>query len=85
MIVRVVMSLYEGARTRIRVVSQLWCEGEGTSGIVLLPLVFAIVVDVVTGSVRVGLMSEILYADDLVLMSETIDLITMDPIYMVML
>lgn len=37
----------------------------------LLPLVFAIVVDVVTESVRNGLMSEMLYADDLVLMSET--------------
>ena len=36
----------------------------------LSPLVFAIVVDVVTESVRNGLMSEMLYADDLVLMSD---------------
>ena len=35
------------------------------------PMVFAMVVDVVTDNVRNGLMSEILYADDLVLMSET--------------
>ena len=38
-----------------------------------VPLVFAIVVDVVTESVRNGLMSEMLYADDLVLMSETME------------
>ena len=42
-------------------------------GSVLSPLVFAIVVDVVTESVRNGLMSEMLYADDLVLMSETME------------
>ena len=37
------------------------------------PLVFAIVVGVVTESVRNGLMREMLYADDLVLMSETME------------
>ena len=42
-------------------------------GSVLSPLVFAIVVDVVTESVRNGLMSEMLYADDLVLTSETME------------
>ena len=36
-------------------------------GSMLSPLVFAIVVDVVTENVRNGLMSEMLYADDLVL------------------
>ena len=39
----------------------------------LLPLVFAIVVDMVTENVRNGLMSEMLYTDDLVLMSETME------------
>ena len=40
----------------------------------LLPLVFAIVVvDVVMESVRSGSMSEMLYADDLVLMSKTME------------
>ena len=77
MIVRAVMSLYEGARTRIRVGSQLSEEFGVKVGVyqgsVLSPLVFAIVVDVVTESVRAGLMSEILYADDLVLMSETME------------
>ena len=40
---------------------------------VLSPLVFVIVVDVVTDRMRNGLMSEMLYADDLVLMSETME------------
>ena len=39
----------------------------------LLPLVFAIVVDVVLENVRNGLMSKMFYADDLVLMSETME------------
>ena len=34
---------------------------------------FAVVVDVVTELAREGVLSELLYADDLVLMSETID------------
>ena len=42
-------------------------------GSVLSPLVFAIVVDVVRENVRNGLISEMLYADDLVLMSETME------------
>ena len=42
-------------------------------GSVLSPFLFAMVVDVVTEFVREGALSELLYADDLVLMSETID------------
>jgi len=43
-------------------------------GSALSPLLFAIVVDVVTGRVRNGLMSDMmLYADDLVLTSETME------------
>ena len=42
-------------------------------GSVLSPLVFGIVVDVVLESVRNGLMYEMLYADDLALVSETIE------------
>ena len=75
--VRAVMSLYEGAKTRVRVGLELSEEFEVKVGVhqgsVLSPLVFAIVVDVVTESVRNGLMSEMLYADDLVLMSETME------------
>ena len=76
-IVRAVMSLYEGARTRVRVGSELSEEFEVKVGVhqgsVLSPLVFAIVVDVVTERAREGLMYEMLYADDLVLMSETME------------
>ena len=64
-LVQAVMSLYQGSRTKVRV-------GSGTSdefgvrvgvhqGSVLSPLIFAIVVNVVT------------YADDLVLMSESLE------------
>ena len=42
-------------------------------GSVLSPLVFAIVVDVVTENVRNGLMNEMLYVDDFVLISETME------------
>ena len=42
-------------------------------GSVLLPLLFAIAVDVISENAREGLMNEILYADDLVLMSESIE------------
>ena len=76
-LVQVVMSLYEGSRKKARV-------GSGTSdefgvrvgvhqGSVLSPLAFAIVVDVVTEHAREGLLNEILYADDLVLMSESLE------------
>ena len=75
--VRAVMSLYEGAKTRVRVGLELSEEFEVKVGVhqgsVLLPLVFAIVVDTVMESVRNGLMSEMLYADDLVLMRETME------------
>ena len=40
---------------------------------VLSPLPFTVVVDVVTEFAREGALSELLYADDLVLMSETIE------------
>jgi len=42
-------------------------------GSVLSPLLFAMVVDVVTKCARKGLMNEILYADDLVLTNESLE------------
>ena len=42
-------------------------------GTVLSPFVFSMVVDVVTGLARECALCELLYADDLVLMSETIE------------
>ena len=74
--VRAVMSLYTGAKTRVRVGSGLseefWVKVGVHQGSVLSPLVFAIVLDVVTESAREGLLNEMLYADDLVLMSESL-------------
>ena len=72
-----VMSFYEGAKKRVEVVLELSEEFEVKVGVqqgsVLSPLVFAIVVDMATENVRNGFMSEMLYADDLVLISETIE------------
>ena len=42
-------------------------------GSVISPLIFAIVVEAVTEQARKGLLNEILYADDLVLMSENLE------------
>ena len=42
-------------------------------GSVLSPPIFAIAVDVVTEHAREGLLNEILYADDLELMSESLE------------
>ena len=73
-LVRLVMSLYEGAKTRDRVDSELSEELEVKvgmhQGFVLLHILFAAVVDVV---IELGVLSELLYADDLVLMSETVE------------
>ena len=75
--VRAVMSLYEGAKTRVRVGLELSQEFEVKvvvhQGSALSPLLFAIMVDMITESVRNGLMSEMLYADDLVLTSEMME------------
>ena len=75
--VRAVMSLYEGAKTRVRVGLELFEEFEVKvevhQGSVLSPLIFAIVVDMVMKSVRNGLMSEMLYTYDLVLTRETME------------
>ena len=76
-LVQAVMSSYESSRTKDRV-------GSGTSeefevrasvhqGSVLSPLIFAIVVNVVTEHARYGLLNELSYADGLVLMSESLE------------
>ena len=74
MLVKAVMSLYEGSRTKVRVGSGLSEEFGVRVGVhqvsVISPLIFAIVVDAVTQQTRKGLLHEILCADDLVLMSE---------------
>ena len=76
-LVKAVMSLYEGSRTKVRVGSGLSEEFGVRVGVhqgsVILPLIFAIVVDAVTEQAREGLLIEILYADDLVLMSYNLE------------
>ena len=69
MLVRSVMILYEGTKTRVRVESELSEEFEVKMGMhqgsVLSPFLFAVVVDVVTEFAREGALNEVLYADDL--------------------
>ena len=76
-LVRSVMSLHEEVKTRVIVNSELSEEFEVKVGMhhgsVLSPFIFAVVVDVVTEFAREGVLGELMYADDLVLMSETIE------------
>ena len=66
-----VISLYDGAKTRVRVGSAYSEEFKVKVGVhqgsVLLPLRFEIVVDVLTENARRGVVNELLYADNLVL------------------
>ena len=75
--VRAVMSLYDGAKTRVRVGSAYSEEFEikvdVNQGSVLSPLSFAIVVDVIKENARREVVNELLYAGDLVLMSEAME------------
>ena len=70
------MGLYNGAKTKDKVESRLSDEFSVNVGVhqgsVLSPLLFAIVVDAVTERVRDSSINEILYADDLILVGETI-------------
>ena len=76
-IVRAVMILYDDAKTRVRVGSAYSEEFKVNVGVhqgsVLSPLLFAIVVDVITENARKGVANELLYADDLVIMSEDME------------
>ena len=76
-IVRTVVSLYDGAKTRVRVGSAYSQEFKVKVGVhqgsVLSPLLFAIVVDAITENARRGVVNELLYADDLVIMSEDME------------
>ena len=60
---------------KVRVGSELsqefWVQVGVHQGSVLLPLLFAIVVDPMSENAREGLMNEVLYEDGLVLMSES--------------
>ena len=73
-LVRSVMSLNEGAKTRVEVDTELsedfqvkmWMHQRS----VLSAFLFAVVVDIVAELSRDDMLSELLYADDLLLMSE---------------
>ena len=75
--VRAVMSLYNDAKTRVMVGSAYSEEFEVKVGVhqgsVLSPLLFTIVVDVIAENVRRGVFNKLLYADDLVIMSEDME------------
>ena len=75
--VQTVMSLYDGAKTRERVgpaYSEEFKVKVGVyQGYVLLPLLFAIVVDIITENARRGVVNELLYANDLVLINKTME------------
>ena len=71
------MRLYDGAKTRVRVGSAYSEEFEVKVGVhhgsVLSPLLFAIGVDVITENATMGVVNELLYAHDLVIMSEDME------------
>ena len=73
-IVRAAMSLYDGAKTRMRVGSacseEFKVKVDVHQGSVLSPLLFAIVVYIITENAGRGVVNELLYADDLVIMRE---------------
>ena len=73
--VRAVMSLYDDAKTRVGVGSAYSEECEVKvavhQGSVLSSLLFAIVVDVITEKAKRDVVNELLYADDVVFISET--------------
>ena len=74
-LVTAVVSLYKGARTKVRVETHYSKELEVNGGVhqgsVLSPLLFAIVVDVATYKIKEGKLQEILYVDDIVLIAES--------------
>ena len=76
-LVKAMMSFYEGAETKVRVGSGLSEEFSVKVGVhqgsVLSPLLFAMVIDEATKNARNGWMKQILYADNLVLMGETME------------
>ena len=76
-LVKVVMSLYEGSKTKVKVGCEFSQEFYVAVGVykrsVLSPLLFAIVMDIVTENAREDLVKEVLYADNLVLMSEMME------------
>ena len=67
-LVTAVMSLYKGARTKVKVGTHFSEELEvnvrAHQGSLLSQLLFAIVIDVVTDKIKEGMLQEIFYAND---------------------
>ena len=76
-LVQSVMSLYNGCRTAVSVDGKLsdsfFVQVGVHQGSVLSPLLFIVVMDVLTECVRDGSLMELLYADDLVLCGESVE------------
>ena len=77
LVARTVMSLCNGGITRVRVGSayseEVKVKVDVHQRFVLSPLLFAIVVDIITENARRGVVNELLYADGLVIMSEDME------------
>ena len=77
--IRAVISLYDGVKTSVKVEFAYSEESKVKVGVhqasVLTPLFFAIVVEIITGNARRSVVNELLYADDLVLMSKIMEAI----------
>ena len=75
--VRVVQAMYDGARSRVRVNGQCREEfGVGVGvhqGAVLSPLLFILVLEVLSREFRTGAPWELLYADDLVIVADSLE------------
>ena len=77
--VRAVMAMYQRCRTVVRTMHGNSADFEVKVGVhqgsVLSPLLFVIVLEALTCDIRAGLPFELLYADDLVLMADSVDLL----------
>ena len=71
------MSLYEDSKIKTKIGSKFSEDFSVAAGVhqgsVLSPLLFAIAVNVVTENAKENLIKEVLYANDFVLMSETME------------
>ena len=76
-LIKVIMPMYKNARSLVRVSGKLGEEFEVEVGVhqgsVLSPILFAIVLEILSRGFSAGLPWELLYADDLVIMADSLD------------
>ena len=79
-LVRTIQAMYSGAKSAIRINGQFSAEFGVTVGVhqgsVLSPLLFIIVMEALSREFRTGCPWELLYADDLVLVAESVEELT---------